>query len=89
MIKRLTIGDLRFTFSCARITKVVGVNSELADGNHILMWDFDDVPLDEVQDALMRVQTRYFLSEIVILETRKDKSYNALVLYQSAMAESS
>jgi len=77
MIKRLTIGDLRFTFSCARITKVIGVNSELANGNHILMWDFDDVSLEAVRRSLMKIQARYFLSEIVILETKKDSSYNA------------
>jgi len=77
MIKRLTIGDLRLTFSCARITRVIGVNSELEDGNHILMWDFDDVPLDKVKSALRKVQTRYFLSDIIILKTKEPDSYNA------------
>jgi len=77
MIKRLTIGDLRFTFSCARITKVTGVNSELADGNHILMWDFDDVPLSEVKEALARIQARYWLSDIIILNTGKPDCFNA------------
>jgi len=77
MIKRLTIGSLRMTFSCARITKVIGVNSELKDGNHIIMWDFDDVPLDNVRYALRVVQTRYWLSEIIILKTKEPDSYNA------------
>lgn len=77
MIKRLTIGDLRMTFSCARITKVIGVNSELKDGNHILMWDFDDVPLEWVKIALWHVQARYFLSDIIILETKETGSFNA------------
>jgi hypothetical protein len=77
MIKRITIGDLRLTFSCARITKVIGVNSELVDKNHILMWDFDDVPLEQVTDALRKVQVRYFLSDIVVLKTKEPDSYNA------------
>jgi len=77
MIKRLTIGSLRFTFSCARITKVIGVNSELADGNHILMWDFDDVSLGLVETSLRAIQTRYFLSDIIILKTKEPDSYNA------------
>ena len=70
MIKRITIGDLRLTFTIARITKVIGVNSKLDDGRHILMWDFDDTNLEEVKDALRKIQTRYFLSDIYILETR-------------------
>lgn len=77
MIRRLTIGDLRFTFSCARITRVIGVNSELKDGNHILMWDFDDTPLDLVEAALRKVQARYWLSDIIILRTKEPDSYNA------------
>lgn len=77
MIKRLTIGDLRMTFSCAHITRVVGVNSELKNGNHILMWDFDDVPLEDVKRALHIVQTRYFLSDIYILETKEKRNFCA------------
>jgi len=77
MIKRLTIGSLRMTFSCAHITQVTGVNSELANGNHILMWDFDDVPLENVKISLGAVQARYFLSDIIILKTKEPDSYNA------------
>ncbi len=77
MIKRITIGDLRITFTIARITKVIGVNSNLEDGSHILMWDFDDVPLEDVKIELKKVQTRYFLSDIYILETRPKTNYIA------------
>lgn len=77
MIKRLTIGDLRFTLSCARITQVIGVNSELKDGNHIIMWDFDDVSLDDVKNTLAWIQARFWLSEIIILKTKEPDSYNA------------
>ena len=77
MIKRVTIGDLRITFTAARITKVVGVNSQLDDGRHILMWDFDDTPLQEVKDALRRVQTRFFLSDIYVLLSSVPSNYIA------------
>lgn len=77
MIKRVTIGDIRLTFTCARITKVIGVNSRLDDDRHILMWDFDDVPLDKVIEALEVVRHRYWLSDIYILETKKDTNYIA------------
>lgn len=77
MIKRITIGDTRVTFTIARITKVIGVNSRLDDGRHILMWDFDDMPLDRVAEALRKVQARYFLSEIYILKSSEPNNYIA------------
>lgn len=77
MIKRLTIGEYRITLTFARIAKVIGVNSNLEDGSHILMWDFDDVSLGNLKDALSMVQHRYFLPDILILETKKDMNYIA------------
>ncbi len=77
MIKRFTIKQIRFTLTIAKIAKVIGVNSELEDGNHILMWDFDDVLLDNVKDALRIVQSRYCLSDIHILRTKEPDNYIA------------
>lgn len=77
MIKRLTIGNRRLTFTFARIAKVIGVNSNLEDGRHILMWDFDDVKLEDVKEGLSRIQRRYFLSTIHILETKDNQNYIA------------
>ena len=51
----------------------MGVNSRLDDGRHILMWDFDKHSLESVVEALRVVQTRYFLSDIHILETNKEE----------------
>jgi hypothetical protein len=77
MIKRLTLGHYKLTLTFARIAKVIGVNSQLEDGNHILMWDFDEVPLDDVCDSLRRVQSRYFLSAIHVLRTKEPHHYIA------------
>jgi len=77
MIKRITIGDVRVTFTLARIAKVIGVNSQLDEDRHILMWDFDDVSLEEVVAALNVVKNRYSLSNIYVLETKKDTNYIA------------
>jgi len=77
MIKRVTIGDVRITLTIARIVKVGGFNSLLTDGNHILMWDFDDTDLKGVKYALGDTQADYHLSKIYILETRKDSSFIA------------
>jgi len=77
MIWRLRIGNWRWTFSFAHITDVAGVNSILPDGNHILMWDFDDVHIWKVTEALRHVQKTYELPEIRILNTGKPNHYIA------------
>ena len=77
MIIKIRVGNWRFTFSIARITDVVGVNSECKDGNHILMWDFDDVLLDDVIHVLTEVAHRHGLSDIHIFNTGAKEHYNA------------
>ncbi len=77
MILKLRIGRWRFTFTVAPLTDVVGVNSNLEDGDHILMWDFDETTFDEVFKNLLMVQRIYNLSSIYILETKKDTNYIA------------
>ena len=77
MIKRFKIKGVRFTFTIARTTKVIGVNSNMADGRHILMWDFDGVALDMVKAQLGYVQSRYLLSSIYILRTKVPDNYIA------------
>lgn len=77
MILKVTLGSWRFTWSMAPITKVVGVNSILPDGNHIVMWDFDETDFWTVHDALLRTQRVYELPNIYIMETKKDTNFIA------------
>jgi len=77
MIKRLTLGNYRLTLTAARIAKQIGVNSKLENGRHVLMWDFDDVPLDKVLQGLRTVQSRYLLSDIHICRTKEPHNYIA------------
>jgi len=52
----------------------MGVNSQLEDSiGHILMWDFDKQKLVDIEQNLRVVQSRYFLSDIHILETNHDE----------------
>ncbi|GAI86685.1 unnamed protein product, partial [marine sediment metagenome] len=44
---------------------------------HIPMWDFDNVALDRVKEALRRIQTRFFLSNILILRSSEPDNYIA------------
>ena len=77
MILRATVGHFRLTLTAARIAKAIGVNSNLEDGRHILMWDFDDVPVEKVIYALRVVQRRYMLSDIHICRTKEPYNYIA------------
>ena len=61
----------------AQVTDVIGVNSILPDGKHILMWDFDDAPLPYVESALETAIAYYMLPNIYILNTGKPNHYIA------------
>jgi hypothetical protein len=77
MIFKLRLAHWRLTFTIAPVIDVVGVNSKLKDGKHIVMWDFDDVPLRQVAAALSIVQHLYDLPNIYILSTLKKDHYIA------------
>ena len=77
MIIKLRLGHWRFTFSFAPVVDIIGVNSKLPDGRHILMWDFDDIPLQNVIDVLRGTQYEYMLPNIYILNTGAPNHYIA------------
>jgi hypothetical protein len=80
MIFKLRFGKMRLTITLAPVLDVVGVNSLLPDGKHILMWDFDDVPKRKVIAALLMQQIMHMLPKIRILETKPNKGYIAYCL---------
>jgi hypothetical protein len=77
MILKLRIGHWRITFTFAQVTDVIGVNSKLPNGNHILMWDFDNTPLNDIRIALTLIQAEYNLPNIYILKTSEPDNYIA------------
>lgn len=60
---------VRFHIGIARTARVKGVNSEVGDGLHMIMWDFDDVPLETVVTELKVLQGEWCLPNIYILTT--------------------
>jgi hypothetical protein len=77
MIFKIRIGHWRFTFTFAPITDVIGVNSNIENGWHIPMWDFDDVGFSDVETALLIQQREWRLPNIYILSTGKPRHYIA------------
>lgn len=77
MIVKITLGHWRFTFSMAPITNIIGVNSNLPDGKHIIMIDFDATTLDKVISEMLKIQNVYSLPTIYITETSKGTGFHA------------
>lgn len=82
MILKLRIGHIRITFTIATVVDVLGVNSKLPDGNHILMWDFDNTQLKDVIYALKEVQQANYLPKIYILKTSEPDNYIAYCFHK-------
>jgi hypothetical protein len=68
-----------FTFYIGinRVEMVDGVNSHLPDGDHILLWDFDDVPIGLVLVCLKAIQEQHNLPNIYIIPTGRPNCYHA------------
>lgn len=77
MILKLRIGHKRITFTFAQVVDVLGVNSKLSDGKHILMWDFDKHTLDFVSKSLRVIQRFFNLPRIYILRSSHPDNYIA------------
>lgn len=77
MILKFRIGHIRITFTIAQVIDVLGVNSKLKDGNHILMWDFDKSTLEEVRKELRIVQRNWTLPDVYILQSSTPENYIA------------
>lgn len=60
-----------------RVEMVEGVNSRLPSGRHWLMWDFDNVEFCHVRGELLRIQRKYRLPKIYILNTGIPCHYHA------------
>jgi len=77
MIFKLRIGHTRIVFNIAKVIDILGVNSKLPNGKHILMWDFDDKPLKDVKLALTITQMQFNLPNIYILRSSSPDNYIA------------
>jgi len=87
MIIKLRIGNFRITGTIAKVIDVLGVNSKLPDGNHILMWDFDNQEVDIIIDSLMFVQCLFDLPQIYILKSSEPNNYIAYCFKKCAFRQ--
>lgn len=80
MILQWRHGNRRFTLACVKFETTEGLNSNLLDGNHCLMWDFDDKLYKWVHAALLWTQNIYQLPQIYIFQSSTINHYSALCL---------
>lgn len=66
----------RLVCQVKKIQHVTGVNSQVDDDTHFIMWDFDDLPLPVVIESLKAVQDMFNLPAISIVQT-KENGYHA------------
>lgn len=75
--KKFRIGRFQVSLMAGMVTKVTGVNSNLKDGNHIIMWEFDETDRTEVCWALQAVQGLFSLPDIHVAESHTGGGFHA------------
>ena len=73
---RINFGNLTFFSMLSHYQKIEGINSKVSEFSHILLWDFDSTNLKEIEKELIRIQDKFFLSDIFIFSDNM-KSFHA------------
>lgn len=68
---------LEVFFKLAWRYPTLGVNSHFKDGQHILMWDFDDIPYEVIHAHLRLQQRRWQLSNIYVMRSSQGDRFHA------------
>jgi hypothetical protein len=67
-----------FHFSISKQTPIEGINSNIkGTKKHVLFWDFDNVPLEEVIKTLCKIQRKYHLPRISVVNTGVEGYFHA------------
>jgi hypothetical protein len=69
MMFKLKFRSWRVICKITKVLTLYGVNSHLADGKHVLMWDFDDLKLKDIVTELTRIQSAFGLPTIYVLSS--------------------
>jgi len=74
---RIRFHGWQFHIGLTHSQEMIGVNSNLVNGKHFIMWDFDGHDVDKVIPALNMIQKAYTLPTIYILNTGTWYHYHA------------
>lgn len=80
MYLRFRFLNHRIVFYNRRIYETGGINSNLKNGLHVPMFDFDYINIRELETEMMRLRDEFNLGQILIMNTGKYDSYHGIVL---------
>ena len=77
MYKKIHIGRYQFHWGVSKLQWVDGTCSDLKNGKHILMWDFDEKSEEVATIALLNVQHRFKLPKIYLMKSSEPDNWIA------------
>lgn len=80
VIKRGKLFGHDWYFRIGKRVQVLGINSQLSEGESVLFWEFDELPLDRVRDIMKGVQYEHLLPQIFLLQASTETSWHAVCL---------
>ena len=75
---KFRIGRYRFMSYCRPTQYVTGYDSDLPDGQHIVMIDTDSCSLRQVESECMRQQAKWGLGNAIIISTGRPDSWHVI-----------
>ncbi len=75
--KKIRIGRFQVSLMAGLVTKVQGINSNLKDGRHIVMWEFDETDKLAVLGSLQFAQVVHGLPNIYVAESHPGGGFHA------------
>jgi len=78
----------KFSLVVGRVIHVQGINSTLPDGNHIIMWDFDNPDIEPSRHILRNLQSTYRLPAIHLSRSHPGGGFHAYCLKKMSWLDS-
>lgn len=86
--KKFRIGRYQISVMAGPVTDVIGINSTLKDGQHIVMWEFDETDGLKVQGALWAALCFHQLPDIHIARSHPGGGFHAYCFRRMSFVES-
>lgn len=85
---KFRIGRYQVSIMAGPVTNVTGINSTLKDGQHIVMWEFDETEETFIKAALQAQMDIYGLPDIHIARSHPGGGFHAYSFRRCSFVES-
>lgn len=85
---KFRIGRYQISVMAGPVTDVTGINSNLKNGGHIIMWEFDETDWASVLPALTAIQGIFELPNIHIARSHPNGGFHAYCFKRMPFIES-